>query len=637
MQPLSIPLHPKTCDGPLKVLVIGRISSEHQNIENITASYRFVEDYLRRVYDGPIEVKHLGERASGMLADRSTIREAEDLVATGLWDLVIAEDLSRIFRNPRHQYNFVQDAVDAETRVICIGDNLDTADENWEIMMGAATLRHGTAIPDIRRRVRRTATHAFHQGGMVLKVKYGYRKLTKAEAAEGSFGSHGLRIAKRPECTPVIRDMMDRVLRGEKYETIAEWLRSEQIDQPPYAQRWTARLVKSLLADPILSGTRQFRRTIFRPVYRTGRHKRLRNAEPEQKLFPELAHLSPAEHQELLRVMRQRDLGHPRRAGPQHPLFNRPRSRVLWPGQHLRCAICGGLFYAYGTSFKCENSHRRRAARCWNHVHVPRELARERILAWFVDTLAGLPDVQQCVADVVRQELEKLQRRSHKPLHAMQKELTQLELQASHLSEAIARGGRLDPLLTRLSEVTAALEILRAKVHVVSASPASTPAIGTEPATEQFADSILFLANRSVDFGDFLRTCLHILIQPVQALDTPFVRPRAVVTLDHHKLSPDGDGLLREPWCVALDLFDAPLHIRFATRCADVKRVHVDWSYEQLANHLHINRMTVKRALDYSRCMDQRGLHDPYYELQAAPDRASRWQKPMINHPGVRA
>ena len=130
----SVALQPKDPRGPLRVMAIGRISTDYQNIENIDASYRYVDDYLHRLYQGPLEIRHLGERASGMLVDRASIREAEDLIATGAWDLVIAEDLSRIFRNPRHQYNFVQDAVDSDTRVICIGDNLDTADENWEIM-----------------------------------------------------------------------------------------------------------------------------------------------------------------------------------------------------------------------------------------------------------------------------------------------------------------------------------------------------------------------------------------------------------------------------------------------------------------------------------------------------------------------
>ncbi|MDZ4819683.1 MAG: hypothetical protein SGJ20_11995, partial [Planctomycetota bacterium] len=233
----AAPLSPRDSAKGLCVLIIGRISTEHQDIENIEASYRYVEAHLRRCYHEPMRIKHLGERASGMLVDRATIREAEDL--------------SRIFRNPRHQYNFVQDAVDSGTRLIAIADNLDTADPNWELMLGAATLRHGLLVSDTRRRVRRTATHSFHRGGMVMKVKYGYRKLTDEEAQSGHFGPPGLMIAKRPECTPVIRQMIDRVHRGEYYIAVCDWLTGEGIETPPYSKRagWTGHCVKDLLAD----------------------------------------------------------------------------------------------------------------------------------------------------------------------------------------------------------------------------------------------------------------------------------------------------------------------------------------------------------------------------------------------------
>jgi len=289
----SVPLRPKNPGEKLLVVAIGRISTPHQNHENIEASYRYIRDYLSRICEGPVELKLLGEQGSGMLTDRASIREAEALVRSGKVDVVIAEDLARVYRNPRHQYDFVQNAVDMGTRVICPGDNLDTADENWEITMGAAALRHGLYIPDTRRRVRRTATHSFHNGGMVQKTRYGYRKLTEEEAASGQFGPRGLRVAKRPECTPVIREMMDRVMRGEKYAAVAEWADAEAIKPGPYVEsgRWTARLVVSLLDDPILSGTRTFRDTICRPIFRTGKHKATKNAEPETEHYPELAHL----------------------------------------------------------------------------------------------------------------------------------------------------------------------------------------------------------------------------------------------------------------------------------------------------------------------------------------------------------
>lgn len=181
----NVPLTPKVVGGPLRVIIVGRISTIHQPETNIQASYRYVEEYMARCYQGPLEIRHLGERASGMVAERQTIMEAMELIASGEWNLVIAEDLSRIFRNPRYQYMFVQDAVDAETRVICIADNLDTADEHWETMMGVACVRHGSVIPDTRRRVKRTATDSFHNGGIVQKVKFGYRKLNKEGAASG--------------------------------------------------------------------------------------------------------------------------------------------------------------------------------------------------------------------------------------------------------------------------------------------------------------------------------------------------------------------------------------------------------------------------------------------------------------------
>ncbi len=48
--PTQRPLGPSDrSDGPLRVLVIGRISTEQQSEQSIEASYRYVQDYLRRM------------------------------------------------------------------------------------------------------------------------------------------------------------------------------------------------------------------------------------------------------------------------------------------------------------------------------------------------------------------------------------------------------------------------------------------------------------------------------------------------------------------------------------------------------------------------------------------------------------
>lgn len=145
-----VPLIPKDPTGPLRVLMIGRISTDYQNIENIEASFQSAQALLGEVYQGEVFIKPLGERGSGMLVDRASIREAEDEIETGSWDLVLMEDLARAYRNTRCQIAFVQHCHDCETRCISFGDGLDTADEHWEATLHVAAMRHGMYIPDTR-------------------------------------------------------------------------------------------------------------------------------------------------------------------------------------------------------------------------------------------------------------------------------------------------------------------------------------------------------------------------------------------------------------------------------------------------------------------------------------------------------
>lgn len=627
----EFPLCPKNPNGPLKVILIGRISTEHQNLESIDASFRYAQEFLARLYDGPVEFKQLGERASGMLVDRATIREAEDLIATGEWDLVLAEDLSRIFRNPRHQLGFVQDTVDSETRVICIADNIDTASDHWEVMLGAAALRHGTMIPDTRRRVRRSATHAFHSGGMVLRVKYGYRRLSKEDAATGLHGSKGLRIARRPECTPVIRLMVAKLLAGAHLNTISEWLQSERVEPPPYAKRWTPRLVRNLLADPILSGTRTFRKVLHQPVYRTGRHRRVPNAAPEQAAWPELAHLEPEEHARVLDVIGQRQQVRANKRGADHPLFGIPRSRSIWPGQHLRCAICGGLLYYVGfKQLKCRNTLGLGGSECWNRVQVRSSVAQLRIVDWLLEAFGH--DAAFCDS-LVNAALEERERRlslSQTGTAELTKEIAVLERQAANVSQAIAAGGKLQPLLEKLQEVNTALERARQRFNALAAERPDKPEKLDRPAVAaRLRELLLHIVATDREFADVMRRVLRdCRLYPVQALHTPLIRPQLRFTLQLQTTEPTNPDSKRPDVGAqfVLDLFDPPAHIRHLQRCLEHRKCFPKHTYKQIGQALGIGIMTVKRAFDYARLMAQAAAIEPYRELTVRPDVVSRWR-----------
>jgi hypothetical protein len=306
---LSKPLVPKSADGVLRVLLPGRVSTPMQDLANIDATQHDSETWLRSVYKGPIEFHRVGEQASGWLVNRPSMAFANDFIKSGLCDLVLVDEYREIYRNPKLQWEFIQDCEDYETRLIARRDGIDTANEDWEYPMHLACLRHGLTVPETRGRIKRTATYSFSKSGMVMKVRFGYQKLTKEEAASGNFGPVGLRIAKVDKWTPVVKEIHRRILAGYSDVMVADWLNAEGVPAPPYATsgKWSGQLVRELMTDPILSGQRAFRKTISKLVYGRGEHRSKPNPSPLQDEKCEgLAHLAVEEHEELLRYYCQR-------------------------------------------------------------------------------------------------------------------------------------------------------------------------------------------------------------------------------------------------------------------------------------------------------------------------------------------
>jgi DNA invertase Pin-like site-specific DNA recombinase len=631
-----IPLVPKDRGGLLRVLVMGRISTPHQDKENIEASYRYVEDFLKQVYKGPMHIKHLGEQGSGMRTDRATIIEAEEEIETGTWDVVITEDLARFYRNPRFQYSFVQNAVDNGTRVICIGDNLDTADENWEVAMGAATLRHGLHIPDTRRRVRRTATHAFHRGGMVQHVRFGYRKLTQEEADSRQFGPKELRIAKVSEQTAVIREMRERVMRGDYYEDIADWLNESGVCPGSYVRngKWTGKLVEDNLRDPIFRGMRTFRDDVYEPVFRTGKHRRRKNDEPETETYAELAHMSQEEHGTLLEVMDARAAEHRGLSGAEHPLFNKPRSRTIWPGQHARCAICGGMMYRYdGAWLKCQNAHRHDDQRCWNHVQVSCSLTRSKVLAWLLSHCRQAPRFQDTLVDSAWAELQSQRQRQDQTRGLLDQQSSDLEMRSANLAKAIAKAGEIEALVKELTSVDEMLNAARKKkASQTKTSMEKLTGYSRQEVEAKLDEVLIEVAQTSHEFADLMRRIFpEFVIQPVQALDSGQIRPRGRLVFRPNGFGDvPGNGRPPDPQSgdveVVIDLFDPPDYIRHMRRCLDARAKNNKLSLKKLGQQLNLNYMTVKRAFDYARRMEALGSEDPYRAITTCPIKAARWK-----------
>lgn len=610
-----VPLRPKDSGGPLRVIILGRVSTVHQNVSNIEASFEVCERYLADNWDGPTEILRLGEQGSGLSTERETIIRAEEEIATGTWDLVLMEDLSRAHRNPRHQYAFVQNAVDAETRVIAIGDNLDTADPNWETMLGTASLTHGLHVPHTRQRVRRTADHAFKQGGMVLKIKFGYRKLTEAEAASGEFGPIGLRIALDPEATPIIQELRGRLLAGADYKTLAEWLNDRQVPPGPYVTsgRWSGRVVRDLLRDPILHGRREFRRVTMNTVHATGKRRARVNENPETEVRPELAHMTVAEQAEMWKVMDAR-VKRAQKKGRKNPLYGLPRHRSIWPAKHICCGICGAVMErTWDDQLKCSNAFAPEGERCWNHVQVRAEIIRQKLLPQLLSHLRADSEFYQKMVDAGWAAYSTLSRKVRSRFQGIHHQLAQLEREEGNLAKAVRLGGELPALVKDLEKLEKQREELEKQLSKATKKADAFLAGSRAEFEDNFEEAVLTTARSCHAFTDFMKDHVsQLVVCPVQTRDNTQVYPRVKMTL----VLPAEDGSSGEAATELLlvaDCFEPSQHVQLLDECRAAMQIHPTWGCRRIGKVIDKPYMTVKRSLRYLKKMEEAGAVDPLY------------------------
>lgn len=123
--------------GPLRALIPARFSTEEQrqsSIDDQVASCRtFLESHLPKGWKPEqVEIDVIAEpEVSGEIADRPGINQVWAGIEANRWHLIIAEESSRLYRHHTKAGELFESAVDADVRVICTSDYIDTADDEW--------------------------------------------------------------------------------------------------------------------------------------------------------------------------------------------------------------------------------------------------------------------------------------------------------------------------------------------------------------------------------------------------------------------------------------------------------------------------------------------------------------------------
>lgn len=356
----------------MRVWLYYRLSrDEDDELNSLTNQRKIIYDYA--VSQGhEIVGESFDDNVSGMHFNREGIDKIYDVVEQGRIDAIIVKDLSRLGRHRTQTALFIDYLREHDVRVLSATENIDSFNENDDLIIGFKGLVNDFYARDGSRRVR-TGYRQKQKEGIVITPPFGYFKdkntkqvIIVEEAAETVryifslyLSGHGMKAIARQ-------------LNDEKRKTPAqiqlELLRKRQPHTRDHIRKkniWDSTMVSRILQDEIYTGT-----LICHKSERNKINKTFRFTEPEEQFRHEdflPAIVTKEMWQEVQNLIEQRKAVRVR-AGTGHP--------ILRYSGLLRCSDCGRTFVGKRIKLKsgerveyiCDTYLRYGKEHCSSHV-----------------------------------------------------------------------------------------------------------------------------------------------------------------------------------------------------------------------------------------------------------------------------
>ena len=602
----------------LHVVIVARISGVSQDERSLDDQEAMHREIVDSNYDGPIEWRVLATRGSGERLDRDEYFELTELIETGRIDLVIAEDLGRICRRV-HAHLLCELCEDHGTRLIALNDHIDTGRPDWRLHSHFAVMRHESYNADTAARIQRSHRNRFRQGGVVQCVIYGIVKPHR--------GAQDTELSKDPTAEPIYDQWFQKLESGSSLAEVADWLNELSIPTGPHCRNksWDANAVRRVTFNPILKGIRQRNRLKSKRVNSTGRRKSVR-ADPSELLerpCPHLAFIEPERYDRVVRMLVARN-GHTARKRPNgvDPRQGVPKKRTRWPGQHVRCGICGREF-RFGGHGQTDHLVCRGAKeyRCWNAITFDGPSAAAKLAHAIMAEVEQLPGFDDALLMKLRAELAEQQTARQSRLQDFDREQRKLERERDNVISAIREGGYYEALDRELKRIESDLQDLAAERDQLASAPASEcelPSIEVirSQTRELFAD----LAISSPEFQRRVKRLVpSIEVFPYRLLDGghPVLRAKVtldlVATLDVPTIASAVPSLQR---VLVVDLFERPQRAAYLQQIVELRKSKTQ---RATAAELGLAIATIEKAMALQRRMDAAGVSDPYVTVHEPP------------------
>jgi len=575
----------------------------------------------------------LAGSGSGECLERAEYVSLLELIASEKFDAVLSEDLGRIARRI-HAHLVCEHCVDHDTRLISLNDHVDTAQDGWEDHSIFAAWHHERSNRDTSKRIKRTHSTRFQQGGCLPLPIFGYRKKPGAKTDDD--------LEKVPEAIPIFKEWFERLDRGELYAEIADWLNG--IGQPtgPYCsnQKWDCAMVARVSHNWILKGARFRNKRKTKRTNSSGKYKS-RKADPGDLAIRHVPSLAFFDEIYYDRVIAKADARNAKycRAGKNgsDPLQNRPKKRTRFPGQSIFCGVCGRLFVFGGHGqtdhLMCTGA---REHVCWNGITVNGPVAAEKISAAVFAEIEALAEFDATFLELVNEDAQRLDQAREGRLHEIVAEITRTDQEIGNVMKFIRGGDDSPRIRMELQQLEEKLRQLQYEKDHLARGSTDTVVVPPVTTVRQIARAAFKdLAIGSFEFAKLLRGLTgKIFVFPYRLCDGGHIVLRAKFQLQIANLLPDQrlQEILAKPLerSLTVDLSEKPPQ-RVEYRQQVMAGRGEGENEDQVARALGITKTAAQRAAALDRLMKRLGFTDPYVRLQEPPTDYSKLRRHL--HP----
>ena len=208
----------------MRVWLYYRLSrDEDKELNSLTNQRKILEEYAQS-HGYRVVGESYDDNVSGMHFNREGIEKIQDEVERGTVDAIIVKDLSRLGRHKTQTAMFIDYLREHDVRVLSVTENIDTSNEDDELLVGFKGIFNDMYCRDISKKIR-AGYKQKQREGIVLIPPMGYFK-------DKNTGE--IRIVE--EQAEIIRRIFRLYLSGFGIKAIAKQLNAEGIKSQGYYQ-----------------------------------------------------------------------------------------------------------------------------------------------------------------------------------------------------------------------------------------------------------------------------------------------------------------------------------------------------------------------------------------------------------------